>query len=135
MVVAVTASNLVREMTIDDLPRAVELSAEQSWLHRTEDWDLFFELGEGLVAVNNGKVTGTIMAWRYGNNCASIGMVIVSLEHQREGIARQLMEAMLARLEAWSVTLNATAEGLPLATALGFVPFTTISQQIGREHV
>lgn len=131
MAVALKTPNVLRDMTIDDLPRAVELSAEQSWPHRTEDWELFFELGEGIVAECNGNVAGSIMAWRYGDNFASIGMVIVTPEKQREGIGRQLMDAMLARLEGRNVMLNATAEGVPLYTKLGFVPFATVRQHQG----
>ncbi|SLK00362.1 GNAT family N-acetyltransferase [Novosphingobium mathurense] len=131
MVVATKASNVLRDMTIEDLQRAVELSAEQSWPHRTEDWELFYELGEGIVAESEGKVVGSIMVWRYGGNFASIGMVIVTPEKQREGIGRQLMEAMLARLEGWNVTLNATADGIPLYAKLGFEPFATVHQHQG----
>lgn len=131
MAVAVKTTNVLRDMTLEDLPSAVELSAEQSWPHRTEDWALFFELGEGIVAESDGKVTGSIMAWRYGDNCASIGMLLVTADRQREGIARDLMEAMLARLEGWNVTLNALPEGVPLYSSLGFVPVTTVHQHQG----
>ncbi|SFG11390.1 Acetyltransferase (GNAT) domain-containing protein [Novosphingobium sp. CF614] len=131
MVVAVKAPNVLRDMTMEDLPRAVELSAEQSWPHRTEDWQLFFELGEGIVAECDGKVVGSIMAWRYGDDFASIGMVIVTPEKQREGIGRQLMEAMLARLGNRNVMLNATADGLPLYARLGFEPYVTVRQHHG----
>jgi predicted N-acetyltransferase YhbS len=131
MVVAVKRTNIVRDMTREDLPRAVELSAEQSWPHRMEDWALFFELGEGIVAECDGKVVGSIMAWRYGDDYASLGMVIVTPEKQREGIGRQLAEAMLERLKGRTVMLNATAEGLPLYTKLGFDPLVTVFKHQG----
>lgn len=131
MVVAVKSPTVLRDMTAEHLPGAVELSAEQSWPHRAEDWELFFELGEGIVAESDGKVVGSIMAWRYGDRYASIGMVIVTPERQGEGIGRQLMEAMLDRLDGWNVTLNATAEGAPLYRKLGFEPFATVQQHQG----
>ena len=131
MVVATKAPNVLRDMSVEDLHHTVELSAEQSWPHRTEDWELFYELGEGIVAECEGKVVGSIMAWRFGGNYASIGMVIVTADKQGEGIGRQLMEAMLERLEGWNITLNATAEGLPLYTKLGFEPFATVHQHQG----
>lgn len=131
MTVAVPPQIVLREMTLADLPRAEELSTEQSWPHRMEDWDLFFELGEGLIAESEGQIVGTIMAWRFGGNIASIGMVIVTPTRQGAGIGRQLMEAMLARLDGYTVMLNATAEGLPLYTRFGFVPHATVHQHQG----
>ncbi|MCJ2180919.1 GNAT family N-acetyltransferase [Novosphingobium album (ex Hu et al. 2023)] len=118
-------------MTLADLPRAVELSTEQSWPHRHEDWDLFFEMGEGIVAECDGQVIGTVMAWRYGSEYASIGMMIVTPEKQREGIGRQLLEAMMARLEGVNILVHATAESLPLYTRLGFNPIAEVRQHQG----
>ncbi|WP_374409916.1 GNAT family N-acetyltransferase [Novosphingobium colocasiae] len=131
MTVAVPLSLTLRAMTAEDLPRAEELSAEQSWPHRMEDWELFFELGEGIVAESDGEIVGSIMGWRFGDNVASIGMVIVTPNRQGAGIGRKLMEAMLARLDGYTVMLNATADGLPLYTRVGFVPLATVRQHQG----
>ncbi|MCB2046855.1 MAG: GNAT family N-acetyltransferase [Novosphingobium sp.] len=118
-------------MTQDDLLGAIELSQEQSWPHRPEDWELFFELGEGIVAELDDKVVGTIMAWRFGEDYATIGMVIVTNEIQGQGIGRKLMQAMLDQLEGCNVVLNATQEGLPLYAKLGFVPCGVVRQHQG----
>ena len=121
----------LRAMTQDDLVIANELSQEQSWPHRREDWELFFKLGEGIVAEFNGKIVGTIMAWRFGPKYATLGLVIVTNEVQGRGIGRKLMNAMLERLEGYNVVLNATQEGLPLYTSLGFVPCGVVRQHQG----
>lgn len=122
---------VLRAMTGADLPGAIELSQEQSWPHRPEDWELFLDLGEGLVATIDDRVVGTIMAWRFGSDYATIGLVIVTNKIQGRGIGRKLMEAMLARLEGLNVVLNATAEGLPLYEKLGFVAYGEVRQHQG----
>ncbi|RVQ69770.1 N-acetyltransferase [Croceicoccus ponticola] len=122
---------VLRDMEATDLDAAIELSHEQSWPHRSEDWRLFFKLGEGIVATVDDRVVGTIMSWRYGPDYATIGMVIVTNEIQKRGIGRKLMEAMLERLEGYNVLLNATQEGMPLYSSLGFVPCGIVHQHQG----
>lgn len=121
----------LRDMTSVDLEGAIELSQEHSWPHRHEDWELYWELGEGLVATANDRIVGTIMAWRYGDDFASLGMVIVKEGLDRNAIAGRLMEAIMERLDGRSILLNATQIGLPLYASLGFVPCGVIHQHEG----
>lgn len=122
---------VLREMTRHDIDAALELSREQAWPYRPEDWELFLDMGEGLVATVDDRVVGTTLAWRFGKDYASIGAVIVTNKIQKMGIGRQLMEAMLNRLEGCNVVLNATAEGLPLYEKLGFVAYGEVRQHQG----
>lgn len=122
---------LIRPMTVLDLPAATELSQEQQWPHRIEDWELFLEQGEGLVAERDGKVTGTTLAWRFGEDMATIGMVIVGPAAQRQGIGRKLMTEMLNRLAGRTILLNATEDGLELYRQLGFVEIGQVRQYHG----
>jgi predicted N-acetyltransferase YhbS len=115
-------------MTGPDIATATVLSREQAWPHREEDWALFLEAGEGIVAERAGRVLGTVMAWRYGEGFAAVGMVIVASDAQGQGVGRKLMEAMLDRLAGRTVVLNATAAGLPLYEKLGFVETGVIHQ-------
>lgn len=114
------AAIVLRPMTAADINFATELSREQSWPHKEEDWEFFHSLGEGIVAECDGDVVGTIMAWRFGADYATIGMVIVSNRMQGQGLGRRLMEEMIDRLAGRSIVLNATVEGLPLYAKLGF---------------
>ena len=118
----------LRPMTGPDIGTATALSREQAWPHREEDWALFLEAGEGIVAEQAGRVLGTVMAWRYGEDFATVGMVIVASDVQGQGLGRKLMEAMLDRLAARTVVLHATAAGLPLYEKLGFVETGVIHQ-------
>lgn len=118
----------LRPMTGPDIGTATALSREQAWPHREDDWALFLEAGEGIVAEQAGRVLGTVMAWRYGEDFATVGMVIVASDVQGQGLGRKLMEAMLDRLAGRTVVLNATAAGLPLYEKLGFVETGVIHQ-------
>ncbi|WP_245638354.1 GNAT family N-acetyltransferase [Croceicoccus bisphenolivorans] len=122
---------VLRDMKPEDLEAAIELSQEQSWPHRAEDWQFFFELGQGIVATIDDRVVGTIMSWHFGSNYATIGMVIVTSEIQKRGIGRKLMEAMVERLDGRNILLNATQEGMPLYSSLGFVPCGIVHQHQG----
>ncbi len=122
---------LIREMTPFDIEGAVELSYEQEWPHRQEDWETYLELGEGIVAEQDGRIVGTTMAWRYAPTYATLGMVIVANAFQGKGLGGRLMQAMLDRLEGCSVLLNATEAGVPLYRKFGFEPIGTIHQHQG----
>lgn len=119
---------VLRAMTADDIHAAAELSFEQQWPHREDDWALFLSLGEGIVAEEDGRIVGTIMGWRFGETFATLGMVIVTSAMQGCGVGRRLMDAMLERLKGCTVMLNATTEGLPLYRKLGFVELGTVCQ-------
>lgn len=126
-----SAPIVTRPMTVRDLAAATELSQEQQWPHRIEDWALFLKQGEGVAATRDGKVIGTILGWRFGEDMARIGMVIVSPQYQRQGIGRNLTVQMLDRLENRTVILSATDVGLDLYQELGFVESSGISQYHG----
>ncbi len=126
-----TAQLVVRPMVARDLEAAVELSLEQGWPHRPEDWKFFRTLGEGIVAELNGKLVGTIMAWKFGEDMATLGMVIVTSTAQNQGLGSKLMKAMLERLEGRTVILNATEEGLPLYRKFGFTEIGQVFQHQG----
>lgn len=123
---------VLRDMRAQDVPAARELSREQKWPHRTADWTFLCRHGRGVVAESDGKLVGTAMCWRYGENAATVGMVIVSPHCQGQGIGRKLMMALLDSLSDRTVMLNATEEGLPLYTKLGFEPIGTIHQHQGK---
>lgn len=121
----------LRRMTAQDLAAAHDLSSEQKWPHRIEDWEMLFGLGFGYVAERDGEVVGTAMAWLYGADAATLGMVIVSPRAQGMGIGRRLMDAVLADLGDRTVMLNATDEGAPLYRKLGFEPIGPVFQHQG----
>ncbi|WP_343614989.1 GNAT family N-acetyltransferase [Novosphingobium sp.] len=110
------------------LDQAHDLSRALNWPYRREDWVFALDLGHGLVAEHKGQVLGTALWWLYGDDVASVGMVIVSPQARRQGIGARLMDALLARLEGRRIVLNATPDGLPLYERLGFLPCGAVHQ-------
>lgn len=119
-----------RAMDVKDLPAAYELSQTMRWPHRLEDWSFVLGLGTGFVAEEAGAVIGTGLCWKQGQQ-ASLGMIIVSPEHQGKGIGKALMKLVLEALGECCTLLNATPAGQPLYEQLGFIATGTIHQHQG----
>lgn len=126
-----TMQIVLRDMTGADVHAVADLCFEQQWPHREEDLEGLLAIGSGLVAELDGKIVGTIMAWRFGQSFAMIGVIIVAMAQQGRGLGRQLASAMLDRLDGVTVMLNATDEGLPLYSRLGFVELGRVAQHQG----
>jgi len=125
-------SSTARPMVHNDLAAAHELSQAVGWGHRFEDWELLLNVGKGVVAVSpDGALSGVAMWWPYGSDYAAIGMVIVSPSHQRMGIGKLLMDAILVEASGRRLFLNATDEGSRLYESLGFTATGTISTHYG----
>lgn len=120
-----------RPMLESDLPAAHRLSQAVAWPYRPDDLHFLYRLGSGVVAEREGEVLGTALCWMYGENHASLGMVIVAAQAQGNGIGRALMTLLLETIGARSTLLNATAAGQPLYERLGFAPTGRIHQHQG----
>lgn len=114
-----------------DIPAAHGLSMAFNWPHRPEDWQFALEHGTGFVAEENGVVIGTALCWKFGADRASLGLVIVSPDHQGRGIGRHLMEMVLDELGPRTTFLHATPAGRPLYEKLGFSVCDTLDQHQG----
>ncbi len=120
-----------RRLNENDLPAAHALSQAVRWPHRLEDWQFVHRLGTGFVAEEGGTMIGTGLCWKQGDSHASLGMIIVSPEHQGKGIGRELMNLVLEELGSRCTLLIATPAGQPLYERLGFVATGTIHQHQG----
>lgn len=121
-------SNGVIAMRVDHLDQAQGLSQALKWPYRLEDWQFAFELGRGFAVEAEGKLLGTALWWPYGEDFATIGMIIVSPDAQRQGIGGRLMAALLADAAGRRMTLITTKDGEPLYTKLGFARCGFITQ-------
>jgi ribosomal protein S18 acetylase RimI-like enzyme len=122
---------VLRPMTPADLPHAHALSAELRWPHRPADWEQVFAHAEGIVVERDGEVVASGLRWRWGDNHATIGLVIVTPACQGRRIGHRLMSALLEGLEDRTVLLHATAEGRGLYERLGFVRTGEMRQHQG----
>lgn len=119
-----------RPMTTADLPAAHGLSRQLNWPHRLEDWSLLHRIGTGFVVTDGERVVGSAFMCAQGD-FASIGLVIVSDDHQGKGAGRRLMDMALAACESRTPILNATLEGASLYRRLGFVEYGHVQQHQG----
>lgn len=118
----------LRAMHGSDLPACHLLTQKLGWSHRLEDWQEGLLLGQGLVAIVEDKVVGSILYWRWGSQTATVGFVIVDNSFQGLGIGKQLMMSVLEQLDTVRIQLHATKMGEGLYARLGFVPAGTIYQ-------
>lgn len=123
----------IREMTRADLSQAHQLSIGVAWPHRPEDWRLVFGLGHGYIACDTiGRALGSAMWWPFGENLATVGMVITAPRLQAQGSGRRLMERIFEDTGARDLRLNSTKAGYRLYRALGFEPVGRVFQHQGR---
>jgi len=124
--------NLV-SFTPEHIDGALALSRQAKWPHRAEDWHLVLRLSQGVAAVDEtGRVAGTILMTPYGDDCATINMVIVDEDLRGRGLGRKLMDEAMALAGDRSLRLVATTDGLPLYRKLGFVAEGEIFQHQGQ---
>lgn len=112
---------------------ALALSRQAQWPHRLEDWSLLLSLSRGMVAVDagSGRLVGTVLTTPYGEDAATINMVIVDEDWRGQGLGRRLMDEAMALADGRPLRLVATSEGLPLYEKLGFREVGTVLQHQG----
>ncbi|CAO3425061.1 GNAT family N-acetyltransferase [Azospirillum endophyticum] len=115
------------------LDDALALSRQAQWPHRLEDWSLTLSLSQGLVATDaeTSRVVGTVLMTPYGEDAATINMVIVDEGWRGQGLGRRLMDEAMALAGDRPLRLVATTDGLPLYEKLGFREIGTVLQHQG----
>ena len=123
---------LVRRMRAEDLAEGLRLTQAESWSYRLEDWTFHFRLGQGWVACDaGGRVLGTAIWWPYGEQFATVGLVVVDRHQQGKGIGRKLMNTVMEDAAARSLQLVSTRAGRRLYEQCGFNEQGAIYQHQG----
>lgn len=109
------------------------LSIGVGWPHRSKDWDLLRQAGQGIVAVDGiGRVFGSAMWFPQGDDFATIGLVITTPRTQAQGNGRWLMEQVLEKCGDRHLSLNATKEAYNLYRSLGFKTEAIVHMHLGK---
>jgi predicted N-acetyltransferase YhbS len=129
---------ILRRMTEADLPGADELRRLAGWNQTAEEWrrSLSLEPEGCFVALQDGKVAGTVTTITYGRALAWIGMMLVHPDHRGRGIGTGLMQQALKYLQDRGVKcikLDATPAGQPLYEK-PFVVEVFVSHHVKRGH-
>lgn len=123
----------LREMGAADVAPAHVLSQKIQWPHRLEDWQQAWSLGGGVIAEVEGDVVGCALRWLWGDQRATLGLVIVAEQCRGQGIARAMLQQMIAPLPDYQLHLVATDQGKPLYQKLGFIDQGLLAQHQCRE--
>ena len=113
---------LIREMRVADIPAGLGLCRASGWNQTERDWLYFLQAAPhgALVAVENGRVIGTVATLPYGP-FAWIAMVLVDPAVRHRGIGTLLLDRGLALVpEGVTARLDATPAGEVLYRKLGF---------------
>ena len=125
---SMSASGDVVTLDAGHIPQALALSQAIKWPYRAEDWSFALALGRGFGVELDGRLVGTALWWPYGDDYASVGMIIVASNAQRRGIGARLMDALLADAAGRTIILNSTVDGETLYRRLGFEPYGVVEQ-------
>lgn len=123
----------IRRLTLDDVPACLALAVKRDWAPDELKWRMILELGSGFgVDSPEGGLAGTVLVTPYGREAASIGMMVVSPSHGRQGLGRRLMEHVLEHIGPIPTLLFATVQGRPLYEKLGFIQVEEVVKHLGR---
>ncbi len=113
---------LIREMSLADIPSGLGLCRASRWNQTERDWQSFLTTAPhgALVAVENGRVIGSVATLPYGP-FAWISMVLVDPAARRRGLGTLLLNRGLALIpDRMAARLDATPAGEVLYRKLGF---------------
>ena len=122
----------VFQLSADDRRRCSDLAVSRDWGAEERKWDLLFEVGEvyGIEDAER-RLLATAVLTRYGTQLATISMVLVDEEHERQGYGTAVMRHVMERSAGATLMLHATQNGRPLYESLGFASFGTVETHVG----
>jgi GNAT superfamily N-acetyltransferase len=117
----VTLSSTIRHLGPADFAACRALTLDREWGPEDAVWRFLLAAVDGFgIDDPAGGLAGCVMVARYGDDVASVGMMLVASRWERQGIGRRLMEQALAFAGDRVVVLYATGLGRPLYEKLGF---------------
>ncbi len=120
-------TNTLDIIKLDDrfLADALALSNEANWNQVADDWAMMITAGEAIgFQDTSGRLIASALTLPYGDQFGWISMVIVTQLRQKQGLATQLLNSCIQRLEDKHLVplLDATPAGENVYRPLGFLP-------------
>lgn len=122
---AISEALRITGLDLRDVEAGMALSTEAGWNQTRDDWRFFIEHGAGLGCREaSGRLIASAAALPYDGPFGFIGMVLVTSEFRRRGIATALVDRCIAELRGQGLTpvLDATAAGAEVYRRQGFLP-------------
>jgi GNAT superfamily N-acetyltransferase len=122
---AVSDDLAIAELGLADIDGGMVLSTEAGWNQTADDWRHFIESGRTIgVRDGDGRLVASAAALPYDGPFGFVGMVLVTENWRRRGIATRLVDRCVETLEQRGLVpvLDATAAGEEVYRKQGFVP-------------
>ncbi|MEH6891792.1 GNAT family N-acetyltransferase [Bacillus sp. JJ864] len=118
----------IYKFCIEDIPDLIALSASVGWDYDENEINTIILVGTLYGhKTAQGEIISSAAFIPYGNNLASIGMVIVNENYRGYGLGKKLTQACINTVSNnVTIMLVATQEGYPLYEKLGFQSVTCI---------
>lgn len=123
------------ELTKEDVPSIIALSALIGWDYTHADLNTIFE--SGIIfghKTKDGQLISIAAIFSYDESLSSIGMVIVHPNYRGLKLGKLTTQACLDRFKGKPAMLVATAEGIPLYEKTGFIKVDTLYKLIATKY-
>lgn len=131
-------TRLVRaDLSVADAPRGYLLSTEIGWNQTEADWSYMLANGPGIGLTDpHGKLVASAIALPYGQ-FGWVCMVLVAPDWRRLGLATDLMNGVIALLQADGIVpgLDATPAGREVYRRIGFVDVYGLERLVAERAV
>lgn len=120
----VSEAGAIERLTTADIASGMALSTEAGWNQTEADWRHFIVEGRAIgVRAPDGRLVASAAALPYDGPFGFVGMVLVTADWRRQGIATRLVDQCVAELRGMSLVpvLDATAAGAEVYRRQGFV--------------
>ncbi|APH72529.1 GNAT family N-acetyltransferase [Aquibium oceanicum] len=121
---AVSEAGTIERLTTADIASGMALSTEAGWNQTEADWRHFIVEGHAIgMRAPDGRLVASAAALPYDGPFGFVGMVLVTADWRRRGIATRLVDQCVAELRGRGLVpvLDATAAGAEVYRRQGFV--------------
>lgn len=125
------------KFTKEDIPGLINLSTSVGWDYDEDEINTIMSVGTVYGhKTGRGNIISSAAIIPYGNNLASIGMVIVNEDYRGYGLGMELTQACIHSVSNnVTIMLIATEKGYPLYEKLGFQSTTCVHKLLSDNNI